>query len=54
MQWLVAIPVLLGLGLFLVLIVVISVRMVADLLTGSRPKDFRRRGSGRDHKSDWP
>ena len=53
MEWLIAIPVLVGLGGFLVLIWVI-IGMVADLLTGSRPKDIRRTGSGRDHDPDWP
>ena len=47
-------PVLVGLGGFLVLIVVVSIGMVADLLTGSRPKDIGRRGSGRDYDPDWP
>ena len=48
MEWLIAIPVLVGLGVFLVLIVVVSIGMVADLLTGSRPRDIRRTGSGRE------
>ena len=38
MEWLIAIPVLVGLGGFLVLIVMVSIGMVADLLTGSRPR----------------
>ena len=54
MEWLIAIPVLVGLGGLLVLIVVVSIGMVADLLTGSRPKDIRRTGSGRDYDPDWP
>lgn len=54
MEWLVATPALLLLGGFLILIIVVSIGMVADLLTGSRPKDMRRGGSGRDHDPDWP
>ena len=53
-EWLVAAPVLLVLGGFLLLIVVMSVAVIADLLRGKRPDDLRDEGWGRDHDPDWP